>query len=69
VLFRNLNISVPDQYAKIAAFTELEDAATAVARGKQPISHYQDALATWKGAGGDGLTTWYQQNVVDKGLS
>ncbi|NUR28714.1 MAG: hypothetical protein HOV83_23220 [Catenulispora sp.] len=61
-LFRNLNITVPDQYSKIAAGTE-------VARGKQPMSHYQEAVATWKSAGGDALTTWYQQNVVDKGLS
>jgi putative aldouronate transport system substrate-binding protein len=68
-LFRNLNITVPDQYSKIAAGTEVEDAANAVARGKQPMSHYQDAVATWKSAGGDALATWYQQNVVDKGLS
>jgi putative aldouronate transport system substrate-binding protein len=68
-LFWNLNISVPDQYSKIAAATELEDAAKAVSVGKQPLSHYQDAFATWKSSGGDALTTWYQQNVVDKGLS
>ncbi|NUP52730.1 MAG: hypothetical protein HOW97_36220 [Catenulispora sp.] len=69
VLFRNLNITVPDQYSKVAAGTELDDAATAVARGKQPMSHFQEAVATWKSAGGDALTAWYQTNVVDKGLS
>ncbi|WP_194896772.1 extracellular solute-binding protein [Catenulispora pinisilvae] len=68
-LFWNLNITVPDQYSKIAAGTELDDAATAVSTGKQPLSYYQEALATWKSSGGDALATWYQQNVADKGLS
>lgn len=68
-LLWNLNVSVPNQYSKSDAGTELDDAATAVAHGKQPLSHYQEALATWKSSGGDALTAWYQQNVIDKGLS
>jgi putative aldouronate transport system substrate-binding protein len=68
-MFWNLNITVPDQFSKIAGATELWDATQAVAHGKQPMSFYQDAYATWKKSGGDALGTWYQQNVIDKGLS
>lgn len=68
-MFWNLNISVPDQYSKIAGASELWDATQAVAHGKQPMSYYQDAYSTWKSSGGDALGTWYQQNVIDKGLS
>ncbi|WP_194918235.1 extracellular solute-binding protein [Catenulispora rubra] len=68
-MFWNLNITVPDQYSKIAGASELWDATQAVAHGKQPMSFYQDAYSTWKKSGGDALGAWYQQNVIDKGLS
>jgi putative aldouronate transport system substrate-binding protein len=68
-LFYNLNISVPSQYVKTEAQSELWDATLAVAHGKQPMSYFQDAYSTWKNSGGDQLAAWYQQNVVDKGLS
>ncbi len=67
--FWNLNISVPDQFSKVAAGTEVSDAQTAVYHGKQPVSYFQDAVATWKRSGGDALIAWYQKNIVDKGLS
>ncbi|ACU73798.1 ABC-type sugar transport system periplasmic component [Catenulispora acidiphila DSM 44928] len=68
-MFWNLNISVPSQFSKTAAQTELWDATQAVAHGKQPVSYYQDAYSRWKSGGGDALGTWYQQNLIDKGLS
>jgi len=68
-LFYNLNITVPDQFTKVEAQTELWDATQAVAHGKQPMSYFQDAYSTWKRSGGDTLAAWYQQNIVDKGLS
>lgn len=67
--FWNLNITVPNQYSKTAAASELNDAMQAVWSGKQPVSAYQTALATWKSSGGDAMVAWYQKNVVDKGLS
>ncbi len=67
--FWNLNITVPNQYSKTAAASELNDAMQAVWSGKQAVSYYQNALSTWKKSGGDALITWYQKNVVDKGLS
>lgn len=67
--FWNLNITVPNQYSKTAAATELNDAMQAVWSGKQPVSYYQNVLAGWKSGGGDAMVAWYQKNVVDKGLS
>jgi len=67
--FWNLNITVPNQYSKVAAATEVNDAMQAVTNGKQPLSYYQNAVSTWKSAGGDAMIAWYQKNVVDKGLS
>jgi len=67
--FWNLNISVPNQYSKAAAASELNDAMQAVYSGKQPVSYYQSALSTWKSSGGDAMVAWYQKNIVDKGLS
>lgn len=67
--FWNLNITVPNQYSKTAAASELNDAQQAVWSGKQPVSYYQNALSTWKASGGDAMVAWYQTNVVDKGLS
>ena len=67
--FWNLNITVPNQYSKVAAATELNDAMQAVSSGKQPVSYYQSALSSWKSGGGDAMVAWYQKNVVDKGLS
>jgi len=67
--FWNLNITVPDQFSKVAAGSEVTDAQTAVYHGKQPVSYFQNAVASWKKGGGDSLLAWYQKNIVDKGYS
>jgi putative aldouronate transport system substrate-binding protein len=65
-LFWNMNITVPSRYAVADAAQAVEDTITDVCYGHKKVSDFQDAVSTWKKAGGDRLVSWYQSAIYDK---
>ncbi|NYE74453.1 substrate-binding domain-containing protein [Microlunatus parietis] len=62
-LFYGMNIAEPSQYASIGQ--PFEDLESDIARGRKPLSALDDAIKTWKAAGGDQLRSFYQE-ILDK---
>jgi ABC-type glycerol-3-phosphate transport system substrate-binding protein len=62
-LFYAMNITEPAQYSSIGQ--AVEDTITDVRLGRKPVSAFQDAVKTWKSAGGDALRTFYE-GIKDK---
>jgi putative aldouronate transport system substrate-binding protein len=56
--FFSMNITEPSQYASLGQ--PVKDTMADVRFGRKPVSAFQDAVKTWKSAGGDALRTFYE---------
>ncbi|WP_152364351.1 extracellular solute-binding protein [Microlunatus speluncae] len=62
-LFYGMNIAEPSQYASIGQ--PFEDLEADIARGRKPLTDLDEAIKTWKAAGGEQLRTFYSE-ILDK---
>ncbi|MFC5827996.1 hypothetical protein [Nonomuraea insulae] len=65
-VFWNMNVTVPSRFASAATAQQVIDIIIQVTCGTKTVADYKDTVKTWKAAGGDQLTAWYQTNVLDK---
>ena len=65
-VFWNMNISMPQSLATIDAAQAVEDTVKDCYHGKKKVSDVRAAIATWKSSGGDRLTRWMTENVLNK---
>ncbi|KAA2252201.1 hypothetical protein F0L68_36275 [Solihabitans fulvus] len=65
-VFWNMNISMPQAQATADAAQAVEDSIKDCYHGKKKVSDVRDAIATWKSSGGDRLTGWMTDNVLNK---
>jgi putative aldouronate transport system substrate-binding protein len=65
-VFWNMNISMPQSLATADAGQAVEDTIKDCYHGKKKVSDVQAAIASWKSSGGDRLTQWMTDNVLNK---
>jgi putative aldouronate transport system substrate-binding protein len=65
-VFWNMNISMPQSVATADAAQAVEDTVKDCYHGKKNVSDVQAAIATWKSGGGNRLTQWMTDNVLNK---
>lgn len=65
-VFWNMNISMPQSLAVADAGQAVEDTVKDCYHGKKKVSDVRAAIATWKSNGGDRLTNWMTDNVLNK---
>jgi putative aldouronate transport system substrate-binding protein len=65
-VFWNMNISMPQSVATADAAQAVEDTVKDCYHGKKKVSDVQAAIATWKSSGGNRLTQWMTDNVLNK---
>ena len=65
-VFWNMNISMPQAMATAAAGQAVQDVVKDCYHGKKKVKDVQDAIAGWKAGGGDRLTQWMTENVLEK---
>jgi putative aldouronate transport system substrate-binding protein len=65
-VFWNMNISMPQSLATADAAQAVEDTVKDCYHGKKKVSDVQAAIATWKSGGGNRLTQWMTDNVLNK---
>jgi putative aldouronate transport system substrate-binding protein len=65
-VFWNMNISMPQSLATADAAQAVEDTVKDCYHGKKKVSDVQAAIATWKSSGGNRLTQWMTDNVLNK---
>ena len=65
-VFWNMNISMPQWAATADAGQAVEDTIKDCYHGKKKVSDVKAAIASWKSSGGDRLTQWMTDNVLNK---
>ena len=65
-VFWNMNISMPQSLVSVDAAQAVEDTVKDCYHGKKKVADVQAAIATWKSGGGDRLTKWMTDNVLNK---
>ena len=65
-VFWNMNISMPSSLASFDAAQAVEDTVKDCYHGKKTVSDVKAAIATWKSQGGNRLTQWMTDNVLNK---
>ncbi|HTI26714.1 MAG TPA: hypothetical protein VL652_37360, partial [Kutzneria sp.] len=65
-VFWSMNISMPQWAATADAAQAVEDTVKDCYHGKKKVSDVQAAIASWKSNGGDRLTQWMTDNVLNK---
>ncbi|MDQ0751868.1 putative aldouronate transport system substrate-binding protein [Streptomyces africanus] len=65
-VFWNMNISMPQAMTTAAAAQSVQDVVKDCYHGKKKVKDVQDAIAGWKAGGGDRLTQWMTENVLEK---
>jgi putative aldouronate transport system substrate-binding protein len=65
-VFWNMNINLPQSLATADAAQAVEDTVKDCYHGKKKVSDVQAAIATWKTSGGNRLTQWTTDNVLNK---
>jgi putative aldouronate transport system substrate-binding protein len=65
-VFWNMNISMPQSIATADAAQAVEDTIKDCYHGKKKVADVQAAITSWKSTGGDRLTQWMTDNVLQK---
>jgi putative aldouronate transport system substrate-binding protein len=65
-VFWNMNISLSQSLATAEAAQSVEDAIKDCYHGKKKVADVRDAITSWKSSGGDRLTGWMTDNVLNK---
>ena len=65
-VFWNMNISMPQWASTALAGQAVEDTIKDCYHGKKKVADVQAAIASWKSSGGDRLTQWMTDNVLNK---
>jgi putative aldouronate transport system substrate-binding protein len=65
-VFWGMNITLPQSMATALAGQAVEDTIKDCYHGKKKVSDVKAAISTWKSSGGDRLTRWMTDNVLDK---
>jgi putative aldouronate transport system substrate-binding protein len=65
-VFWNMNISLPRSMATADAAQAVEDSIKDCYHGKKKVSDVKEAISSWKSSGGDKLTQWMDENVLQK---
>jgi len=65
-VFWNMNVSMPQAMVTAEAAQSVADAVKDCYHGKKKVSEVKDAITSWKSSGGDRLTGWMTENVLNK---
>jgi len=65
-VFWNMNISMPQWASTALAAQPVEDTIKDCYHGKKKVADVRAAIASWKSSGGDRLTQWMTDNVLNK---
>jgi putative aldouronate transport system substrate-binding protein len=65
-VFWNMNISMPQSISTADAAQAVEDTVKDCYHGKKTVADVRAAITTWKSSGGNRLTQWMTDNVLNK---